>query len=274
MLRNAVNLPGINNARELGGYGIGDKTIVKGKLLRTSSLNNATDEVKALLKDVFKIHTIIDFRMNEERKHIPDPEIPGIRNIGLSVVEMEDYFSKVKDIREVDKQLMWKTTDRMAIFEQAYEYGMLGPDTYLGFLLDERGKKAYKEFFKILLSLDAENCAVLWHCTDGKDRTGLAAMLLLYALGADKKTVIEDYMLTNEYNAQTLDFIKTKASTANMPQRKKDALLFCSGGVIERYLTNAIETLENNYGSVKEYLFEELGVGDMEIKTLRERYLE
>ena len=42
-----------------------------------------------------------------------------------------------------------------------------------------------------------------------------------------------------------------------MPQRKMDALLFCSGGVIERYLTNAIETLENNYGSVKEYLFED-----------------
>ena len=271
MLKNAINLPGVTNARELGGYKIGDKTIVKGKLIRTGSLNMATEEAKKILEDEYKVHTIIDFRMNEERKHIPDPEIPGARNIGLSVVEMEDFFSKVKDMREADKQLMWKTTDRMAVFEQAYEYGMLGPDTYLGFLLEERGKKAYKEFFRILLEME-DDSAILWHCTDGKDRTGLAAMLLLYALGADRKTIIEDYMLTNEYNAQTLEYIKQKAETSNMSQRKKDALLFCAGGVIERYLTNAIEALENNYGSVKEYMFEELGVGDMEIKTLRNRY--
>ena len=274
MFKNEIVLPGVNNARELGGYKIGDKTIVKGKLIRTGSLNNATEEAKSLIKDNYKVNTIIDFRMNDERKHVPDPEIQGVKYIGLSVVEMEDYFSKVKDIREVDKQLMWKTADKTAIFEQAYEYGMLGPETYIGFVLDERGKKAYKEFFKILLELKDDDCAILWHCTDGKDRTGLAAMLLLYALGADKKTIIYDYMLTNEYNAQTLDFVKSKALAANMPQRKMDALLFCSGGVIERYMTNAIETLENNYGSVKEYLFEELGVGDMERKTLKARYLE
>jgi len=98
-------------------------------------------------------------------------------------------------------------------------------------------------------------------------------MLLLYALGADRKTVLEDYMLTNEYNAQTLEFIRKKAEAANMPPRKRDALLFMSGGVVESYMANAINTLESKYGSVREYLFEELGVGDMEIKKLKDKFL-
>ena len=98
-------------------------------------------------------------------------------------------------------------------------------------------------------------------------------MLLLYALGADRKTVLEDYMLTNEYNAQTLEFIRKKAEAANMPPRKRDALLFMSGGVVESYMANAINTLESKYGSVREYLFEEFGVGDMEIKKLKDKFL-
>ncbi len=46
--------------------------------------------------------------------------------------------------------------------------------------------------------------AVLWHCTGGKDRTGLAAMLILSALGVDEETVVKDYLLTNEFNAQRI----------------------------------------------------------------------
>ena len=50
--------------------------------------------------------------------------------------------------------------------------------------------KAYKDFFRLLIEVDSETNAVLWHCTDGKDRAGLAAALLLAALGADMKTIL------------------------------------------------------------------------------------
>lgn len=273
MLKNEINLPGVTNARELGGYPADRKTIRKGVLIRTGALYNAEPEAVKRLQEEFHVQTIIDFRMKKEWTGVPDPTVTGAERKELSVVEMEDYLARVGNSVDVDKQLLWKTQDRMALFEQAYEFGMLGSDTYIGFILGDRGKKAYKEFFRILLETEPDKGAVLWHCADGKDRTGLAAMLLLYALGADRKTVLEDYMLTNEYNAQTLEFIRKKAAAANMPPRKRDALLFMSGGVVESYMANAINTLESKYGSVREYLFEELGVGDMEIKKLKDKFL-
>ena len=59
MFKNEIVLPGVNNARELGGYKIGDKTIVKGKLIRTGSLNNATEEAKSLIKYIKLILSLI-----------------------------------------------------------------------------------------------------------------------------------------------------------------------------------------------------------------------
>jgi protein-tyrosine phosphatase len=273
MLKNEINLPGVTNARELGGYPADGKTIRKGVLIRTGALNNAEPEAVKRLQEEFHVQMIIDFRMKDEWTGVPDPTVTGAERKELSVVEMEDYLVHVGNRVDVGKKFLWKTQDRMALFEQAYEFGMLGSDTYIGFILGERGKKAYKEFFRILLETDPDKGAVLWHCKDGKDRTGLAAMLLLYALGADRKTVLEDYMLTNEYNAQTLEFIRKKAEAADMPPRKRDALLFMSGGVVESYMTNAINTLESKYGSVREYLFKELGVDDMGIKKLKDKFL-
>lgn len=80
-------------------------------------------------------------------------------------------------------------------------------------------------------------------------------------------------MLTNVYNAQTLEYVKSKFAVSDMPPRKRDAVLFMLGGVVERYMTGAIDALVNHYGSVGEYLFEELGVGDPELLILRRKFL-
>ena len=60
----------------------------------------------------------------------------------------------------------------MALFNVAYESGMLSEKLYTDFLLKDRGRMAFRGFFKALLDLQ-EDRAILWHCTDGKDRTGM-----------------------------------------------------------------------------------------------------
>ena len=52
----------------------------------------------------------------------------------------------------------------------------------------------YKRFFEILINRQA--APLLFHCSAGKDRTGIAAALLLSALGVDKETVMQDYLLS------------------------------------------------------------------------------
>ena len=162
--------------------------------------------------------------------------------------------------------------DRMAIFNMMYDQGLLNESTYDIFLLGERGKKAYRAFFDALFRLEPGR-AVLWHCADGKDRTGCAAMLLLFALGSSRETVMEDYLLTNVYNAQKLDAVRQKVAALNFEAKKLDTLMFVSGGVIKSYMDHAIGTLEERYGSVTGYLKQELGIGDPELEALRAKFL-
>ena len=263
-------LPGVANARELGGIQIGNRRIRSGLLLRAGGLDQASPEALDALQNRYRVQTVIDFRMSAEHDPLPDPEIPGAKDLHLPPIEMEDMLV------DVDPALVKKygnpNTDRMTLFNFAYETGMLSDRLYEKFLLADRGKQAWRSFFKALLTLEADR-AVLWHCTDGKDRTGCAAMLTLFALGADEGAVMRDYLLTNEYNAPRLNAIQQEIAPLGWPEEKVTALLFMSGGVAEAYMTNAIHALIAEYGSVSAYLKQELGVGNAEISELRQKFL-
>ena len=66
------------------------------------------------------------------------------------------------------------------------------------------GNKAYKELFR---ALEAGETPVLFHCSAGKDRTGVAAMLILLALGASDKTIAEDFEKTNIWRRPELEAV-------------------------------------------------------------------
>jgi protein-tyrosine phosphatase len=271
MIKNAIELPGINNARELGGYSCGDSYIKKGMLIRCGSLVSASPKTFRILSEKYRVQTIIDFRMKAEQYSCPDPVINGAKGIGLSVVELEDF----PDVgTEFFEEFVKPDADRMKLFELSYQAGVITYDIYDMFLLSERGKAAYRKFFEILLETDPDRGAVLWHCTDGKDRTGCAAMLLLSALGADRKTILYDYMLTNEFNREMLDYLKETAQKSGMSREKLEALYFINGGVAESYMLRALEVLDERYGGAVGYLREELSIGDNEINLLRKKYLE
>ena len=111
----------------------------------------------------------------------------------LPVLDVEDFPGYSPDLM---KQYYDPGADKLAMLKTAAEMGMLDDRLYVNFLFSERGKSAYRALFRVLLELP-EGRSVLWHCTDGKDRTGVASMLILAALGADRRTILEDYLLTN-----------------------------------------------------------------------------
>ena len=270
MNRQSIILPGGVNARELGGYRIGDRRIKDGILIRTASLGNVSYEALETLQKKYRVQTVIDLRTGMENTSMPDPIIPGAENIHLSPVEMENILSGADPA--LVESFCDPSLDRMAIFNAFYESGMLGDRLYKQFLLTGSAKRAWRAFFKALLALEDDR-AVLWHCTDGKDRTGCAAMLILFALGADWETVMQDYLLTNEYNAAKLDAIRQEVEPLGWPEEKVNGLLFLSGGVFEAYMSDAIDSLIKEYGSVEAYLGQELGVGRPETEALRMKFL-
>ena len=267
---NSIELSGISNAREPGGCRIGGREVKKGLLIRTASLCDATDDAIKKLSDTYRVQTVIDLRMSSEHQFRPDPEIPGASSFHLPVLEMEDMIKDVDP--ELVKEYASLKEDRMMLFEKVYEAGILDSSMYVFFLLGERGKASWRRFFEELLKV-GEDRAFLWHCTDGKDRTGCGSMLILSALGADRELIMADYMHTNTIRKQQLDAVRMKTAHLGWPQEKVDTLIFMSGGVVESYMSNALNALEEKYGSVAGYLREELGIGDAETEILRSRYL-
>ena len=269
-MEHSLNTSNLGNARELGGFLIGSKKIRHGCLLRTASLSGLTPEDMKVLTDDYKLSCIVDLRMKDERHNQPDPDIHNVKNHFLPVMELQDFPSLGEEFVRIISD---PTADRIKLMHMAYDTGYFNNDFYVRLILSERGKNAFRGFFECLLNLP-EDHSILWHCTDGKDRTGLASMLILTALGADRKTIMEDYLLTNLYNKEKLDKARAGLAKMSVSDDFREVALFGCGAVYEYYMLNALKALDENYGSPSEYLKEELGIGKSECNELQKKFLE
>ena len=266
-LDRSIHLNSIRNARELGGYMTADGRRVKnGVLLRTASLNGISDEDVRLLTEVYRLEHIVDFRMDMELSGAEDPAIAGAEYHHLNVID-PSTFPAGEDNR-VDVSSM----DIVMSVEMSEKIGAFDGRMYIGFLANEAGKKAYSDFFRILLSADPDR-AVLWHCTSGKDRTGLAAMLLLSAFEVDEEVIVDDYLLTNTFNAKRIEGTRAvlKAQGFDDAFIEKATLVF--DAISERSMRAAIAYLKKEYGSVLGYIRDGLDISQEEIESLKDKYL-
>lgn len=206
--------------------------------------------------------------MSYEKMGAPDPALEGAANLSLSIFEPQDFEG-------IDPSMLLrdgKPVDRQSMLKIAIDKGFVNDKLYVSFLFSPRGKSAYRDFFKTLLELP-EGASILWHCTDGKDRTGLASMLTLSALGATRETILEDYLLTNTYNEKKIMKAKAYADSLGVPEKMRDIVVFTGGAVYEDYMVNALDAMDSAYGSAAAYMEKELGVGADEREFLCNRYL-
>ena len=269
-MERALKIKSVGNARQLGGYSIGSSVIKQGVLLRTASLAGLSEEDREILQKEYRLARIVDLRMSFEREQVPDPQIAGAENYFLPVMEIEDYPNLIPEKMEA---LLDPRADRFEMMKSAAETGLLDEKFYVEFLFSKRGLAAYRAFFELLLELP-EGRSILWHCTDGKDRTCVAAMLVLTALGADRETIMADYLLTNEFNRARLEKARIRLEEQTLAPRLREIALFGFGAVFDYYMTNAFCAMEERCGSPEGYLARMLGVGESERALLRHRFLE
>lgn len=259
-----LGLEKVENARQLGGYYTQDGRKVKANmLLRSGKLINATEDDIAKLTDTYHLGTIVDLRTTSEIEQAPNPTIDGVEDIHVPILDEDSHSAAMTNIYGSDPvdALIGMATD-----------GTLSDDMYITTINSESAKKGFAEFFQILLD-NEEGKAVLWHCTGGKDRTGTAAVLLLSALGVDEDTILDDFALTNEFFKGKIDYMGAEAAKKTDDQEIIDGVRTLTG-VSRDFMKKMIDSLTDEYGSVENFIIEELNVSKDDIVKLQDMYLE
>lgn len=258
-----INLEKLQNTRDLGGFVTKDGRRIKyKKLIRSGTLIKATDKDKATLTNEYELRTVVDFRTDVERLEKPDPELENVKFVFDPILET-GTFGVTRErvtLKDMPKAFEGVTEEPMTYMKRMYSE----------IVLDEHAQKGYATFFNVLLQ--QKNGSVLWHCSAGKDRVGVATALLLTVLGVDRDTIINDYLLTGEYCKKTTNFLKLLI--ALFVRNEAGTYLKYLMDVKPEYIKSAFETIEKHYGSVENYLAETMDLSEEKQEELRKKYLE
>ena len=264
-----LNMSCISNARELGGYKTRDGKVVRnGVLFRTAVLTDMSEEALDVLLNQYNLAAIIDLRASYELDEEPEPVIDGVAQYNFKIMDEQLMAQRAASIYDILKDPNVNPVKRMTVL---LESGIISDQMYVEFLQGETGKNGFREFFRVLLETP-EGSAVLWHCTNGKDRTGVAAMLLLGVLNVDEETIMEDYMLTNVFFEKEINAMRQQLGAYIQDKELLEELLVTGRGVYAPYMQNAIDYIKENYGDIPGYVKSELGFTDADIEKLQSLY--
>lgn len=267
-----IELEGMPNTRDLGGMPVGDgKHIRCGKLLRSGDLFGATEEGERVLKEEYHLKKVIDLRTSEEKKQRPDRLIEGVTYLHLPILEEQTLGitrEKESDRNIIDQVITGMLCSGGSAEEAAENYMRR---MYAGFVQNEFARKQYRRFFKELEE-DVDG-SILWHCTAGKDRAGLAAVLLLSALGADRELIMQDYLKVNEYGRPVVEMQGRLAMerTGSIEAKIVVEKLF---SVEPSYLEAVYAQIDRDFGSMDAFLEREMGLDVLNRQRLERLYLE
>ena len=217
-------LSGTGNTRDLGGYAAQSGQAVTGRcrFLRSDGLHNLTAEDQRRLW-TYGVRLVLDLRTPEE-------------------------ISRQPDRWEACPEMLCRSIPMLDRVNSSFFQGSL-PDSmsemYCSLLDSPSGKEAIRQVFSAFSETEG---GVLYHCTAGKDRTGVISMLLLKLAGVADETVIADYAATEGYMAQI--FAGQRKALLQAGYSIPDHLLASRPEEMARTLFH----LSERYGTVEQYL--------------------
>lgn len=247
----------ISNLRSLGGHINKDGKRVKNNLLfRSGNLNIDNKELEDILNSL-KIKTVYDLRSNFEVQKEPYILPNNITYKHYPVLGSLDGFLKDLNLN-------------LSSGKQASN--LLGDNRFMVNINKEMALKStvFGDIIKDIIKLNGE--PILFHCSAGKDRTGILAALLLLSLDISYEDVIKDYLISNEYLRDSieaeLDKLKKSKLSEETINKIKEMLV-----VKEEYLNNFLNVIKK-YDSFKTYAEEKLNLNNNDFKKLKELFLE
>lgn len=257
-------LPSIANARDLGGAVLpGGGVVRSGLLLRGGALCTASEADLQWMSSHYRVARIFDFRTSREIRQAPDPEVKGARNIWMPAF---DENKQTYVTRNLPHEAYSDLGNYLTVHAHDPFVQDLAENLYMDMITDEFTQIQYAGFLQNIVATD--DGAVYWHCSQGKDRTGLAAAFVLAALGGDRNTVMDDYCLSEEYYRQELaTFIDRVGSEA------EKYVLRTYISVNPAAFEKALDWIDTTFGSMDSFLRGPLCLRDEDITILRKRYV-
>jgi protein-tyrosine phosphatase len=232
------------NFRDLGGYKSSDGRSVRwGMVYRSGELSKLSADDEYYLERL-GLKRIVDFRSEKERSEAPDRVAPdsAIAMVRMPMPVFGADFSMIKEMIDSGNLERDKLANVLVVANRQ---------------LVTDYTDVYKQWFDDLLATNG--MPMMFHCTAGKDRTGLAAALLLLALDVPMDTVMNDYLATNTYTADKIDKTIRWVNYGSLFQTDGEALRPVLG-VEKAYLEAAFATIDREYGSLDNYFVEGLGL--------------
>ncbi|MFV0380076.1 MAG: tyrosine-protein phosphatase [Anaerorhabdus sp.] len=248
-----MSLKSVINFRELGGIKTIDNKKVKSNVLfRSGALDKLSVEEAEKIKDEYNIKNVIDMRASYER--VNEDKIDNVNKY------ICDFF-KDKPYQAPSLKSFLSDEDTSLSMISIYQDMVRG----------DVGIVALSDFFKILLNCED---SVLWHCTAGKDRTGVSCAILLELLNVDRDSIMENYLLSNKSNEQLLNIIKEKYPQYNNLDDALKEKFTKVIGVKKEYLNTVWDIIDSTYGNVEKFAKDKLNLTSDDILKLRAKYLQ
>ena len=243
-----IHLEGTSNTRDIGGYLTSDlRTIRRGQIIRSENLSRLTASDFQKLEEI-GVKTVIDLRTDREHDQSPTVWLgdnpPRFFHFPIGDAR-NDWFNAQRKLMKSNR-----FTEEQALEHMVEGYRMIA----------EVGPPSYQKLMDLVL--DQSNWPILIHCNAGKDRAGVATTLILEALGVDRETIMEEFLLTNEIGRtkeKAMFLSKKRKSSRNVGRRSRGpsaSAWFPIVGVQPEMLEAFYASVDEQYGSMDAFLTE------------------
>ena len=252
----------ISNIRDLGGIQTKDHKRIKENLfVRSNMLYGASQHDLALLKE-HGITLIVDFRNPKEVQEKPDPVLEGARWENIPIIH--DEIQGISHEKETDSKVF--SSMNTGSYEESVRRMIRN---YRGFLTTPYSIDHYREFIHEVME---EEGAVLWHCSAGKDRAGIATIFVLELLGVNKEDIYHDYMLSHENLKSEIESLTAFYMTLAPELQPEPLLPFFEAR--KEYFDEVYATIEQEYNGMDAFLKNQLKISEAQRDAFKKKALE
>jgi protein-tyrosine phosphatase len=243
-----LQLSSITNFRDVAGTGLalpGGKHMATGVVYRSATLKGlSAKDAKALRKA--GVGEVIDLRTDYVAAHSPDPAIKGVTHHVVNIFAVTRTTSvRYRTVAAARAHMRQMNVDFVDVAAQR------------------------RKIAKALTLIAAADGPILFHCTEGKDRSGWISALLQLAVGASRSDVTTEYLKSNEFRTELINaaYRATLKSSGRTAADVERALMKLQPD----YLGAGLAELEARYGDIEGYLSKGLGLSSATVQRLRER---